>query len=116
MEDPKYLECSCGDCRHILRFVFDAENKELFTEVQLIQPNNLFRRLQLAFWYILGKSNPSGLWDCTLLDEKGVLKLTTMLTSFILRINADRSGTRLIKQGLKKLQEDNKLILGKNIL
>ena len=86
-----HIECDCHSSDHILRFVYvpryelygGVEEPELYTEVQLHQCHNIFKRIWLAIKYIFGYKCRYGLWDCVLINEEEAAKLLLILTSYI---------------------------------
>jgi hypothetical protein len=83
--DIKYFECNCGSADHTLRFVFDYEEKEVYTEVQLKSPK-FHERVWKAVKYIFGFKSKYGHWDCTLMLESEVKVLRDELTNFLEKI------------------------------
>lgn len=81
----KYIECSCDDSEHVIRFTYIEPVKdypELYTEVQL-RPQHFFQRVWKALKYIFGYQSKYGHWDCTILHEKQVKELRDHLTKFL---------------------------------
>jgi len=73
-----YYECQCESAEHTLRFVYDPDENELHTEVQMIQYRNIFQRIFVAIKYIFGYQCRYGHFDCTLIkpeDCKGIKDL-----------------------------------------
>lgn len=62
---PQYFECTCSDGHHTLRMSKDDEF--LYIEVHLTKLS-FFKRLQYAFWYVLGRQSKFGAFEETLLD------------------------------------------------
>lgn len=73
-----YYECQCADPEHTLRFVYDPEENELYTEIHLTQYRNMLKRIFMAIKYIFGYKCRYGCFDCWMLkneDCKGIKNL-----------------------------------------
>lgn len=73
-----YFECKCHSDEHTIKFSYDEEDNELYLSVFLNQYRNLFKRIWVAFRYVMGYKCRYGNWDCTLFkdeDIKSLLKL-----------------------------------------
>ena len=73
--DRFYIDCCCASPEHVLRFTWDDEAHELYTEVQLIQWRNPFKRLLVAIQYLFGHQSNFGVWDCCIMDMRATEKL-----------------------------------------
>lgn len=80
--DNHFVVCSCSSSEHTIRFIHDAENNELYTEVQLKQHRSFFKRIFVAFQYLIGYTSKYGHWDCTLVSKEEARKLTTFLRTY----------------------------------
>ena len=78
-----YFECQCESSEHTLRFVYDPDENELWTEIQLIQYKNIFQRMWTAIRYILKLQVKWGHWDCWLLKNEDCEKLKKLLNKVI---------------------------------
>lgn len=77
-----FLVCSCKSSEHIVRFMYDAEDKELYMEVQLSQYQNVFKRFLVAIKYILGYKSKYEHWDAVLVSTEEAKKLNKFLYKF----------------------------------
>jgi len=66
----EYVECQCESVDHIMRFVIDEEEDEVYVDVQLSEYQNIFKRFWLAIRYICGCTEKYGHWDVTLLKNE----------------------------------------------
>ena len=76
--ETSYYECQCADPEHTLRFIYDPDENELYTEVHLSQWHNMFKRMWMAIKYIFGYKCRYGCFDCWMLkneDCEGIKKL-----------------------------------------
>ena len=76
--ETTYYECRCESAEHVLRFIYDPDENDLYTEVKLVQYRNIFQRIWVAIKYICGYKCRYGNWDCTLIkpeDCKGIKML-----------------------------------------
>jgi len=83
--DKYYLECSCTDAQHIVRFMFD-NNKEvpaLYVETQLNPNYGFFGRVRRAFLYIFGFKCQWGHWTETVLFPDQVEKLRDLCNNHL---------------------------------
>jgi len=74
----KHLDCDCGCADHIIRFIYDDEDGDLWLEVQLTKTHGFFKRIWLAIKYIFGYNCRYGHWDCTLIkpeDKQALIDL-----------------------------------------
>lgn len=78
MEKPEYFDCKCSDCGHVIRFVYDKEENEVYTEVQLVS-GGFFHRLKYAFKYLFKLNCKYGAWDCTILKDEDIPRLIQLL-------------------------------------
>ena len=74
-----FFECQCYSPEHILRFIYDEKNKELYTEIYLCQYRNVFKRIWVAARYIFGYKCKYGQWDCFLFKKEDIKKLQKLL-------------------------------------
>lgn len=75
-----YVECSCTDAGHVLRFTLFPPSKEdpepsLYVDFQ-IPRRHLLRRLWDSF------TGRIPVWDCTVLDDRGVADLRAILDRY----------------------------------
>jgi len=78
MDDPEYFECECSHPGHVLRFIYDEENNEIYTEVQL-SSGGIFKRIWNALKYVFKGEVGYGVWDCTMIRKKDVPRLINLL-------------------------------------
>lgn len=74
-----FFVCQCYSGEHTLRFMYDKDNDELYTEVFLAQPNNFFKRCWIAIGYVFGYKCRYGHWDCWMLSKDDRQKLIDVL-------------------------------------
>lgn len=79
MVNNHFVICSCLSSEHTLRFMYDKEDKEIYTEVYLNQHNNVFKRIIIAIKYIFGYTSKYGHFDCTLMSAEEAKKLSFFL-------------------------------------
>jgi hypothetical protein len=78
-----YYECQCECSDHTIRFVYDPDENELYTEVQLYQYHNIFVRIWLAIKYIFGYECKYGHWDCWMLKNEDCNGIKELLDKVI---------------------------------
>lgn len=76
-----FVVCACNSSEHTIRFMYDSEEKELYTEVYLNQHNNFFKRLKIAVKYLFGYTSKYGHFDCTMFSPDEVIKLRAFMNS-----------------------------------
>lgn len=77
-----FLVCECNSSEHTLRYMYDQENKELYTEVYLNNHNSIFKRIYIAVKYIFGYTSKYGHFDCTIMSKKEASKLFHFLRKY----------------------------------
>ena len=77
--DAQYFDCSCHSPEHTLRFVWDDEDNEIYTEVYLCHHRNFFQRLWAALKYVCGHTSKYGHWDCFIMQTKDAQRLKSLL-------------------------------------
>lgn len=77
-----YVECECESAEHVIRFVADDEDKELYMEVQLVNCSYWWRRAWKALKYVFGYECKFGHWDVTILNIKERNKIREILSHF----------------------------------
>lgn len=75
----KYFECQCHSPEHTLKFVYDSENKELYSEIFLNQYRNFFKRSWVAIKYIFGYKCKYGHFDCFIFKNDDIVKFKNLL-------------------------------------
>jgi len=78
-----YYECQCESAEHTLRFVYDPQDNDLYTEVQLVQYRTIFQRILVAIKYIFGYECRYGHFDCTLLKPEDCNGIKALLDKVI---------------------------------
>jgi hypothetical protein len=74
-----FMECQCTSSEHTLKFIYDEEDKELYTTIYLCQYRNIFKRILVAIKYVLGYKSRYGAWDCFLFKSSDIEKLQKLL-------------------------------------
>ena len=78
-----YFECQCESPEHTLRFVYDPDYNELYTEVLLSQYRNIFKRIWTAIKYIFGYECRYGHFDCWMLKVEDCNGIKDLLNKVI---------------------------------
>ena len=78
MDDPEYFECTCTDCGHVIRYIYDPQVNEIHTEIQLVSLG-FWSRVWHAFKYVFKLNCKYGAWDNTILNGKDVPRLIKLL-------------------------------------
>jgi hypothetical protein len=68
--DNHFVICTCQTPEHIIRFMYDKADNELYTEVYLNNYNSFFKRCWIALKYILGYKSKYGHWDSTIINKQ----------------------------------------------
>lgn len=74
-----YFDCKCESPEHTLRFSYDPEDNEIYTEVFLCQYRNPFQRIWTALKYVFGFKCKFGHWDCWLMKEEDCKRLVELV-------------------------------------
>lgn len=83
MNRNHFLICACNSAEHTLRFMYDKEHDEIYTEVYLNQYNSFLTRLVIAIKYIFGYTSKYGHFDCTIMTKDSAKKLNFFLKDFL---------------------------------
>lgn len=82
----EYFECHCSCPEHRLVFAFETEPDdfpELYTEVQLDNHRNIFKRIWLAVKYVFGYKCSYGAYANFSLNPEDTERLIKMLENYI---------------------------------
>lgn len=82
LDGSYFFECKCGSDEHTLRFTLDKEDKEIYTSIFLNNYLNIFKRLFVAIKYIFGYKCKYGHWDCWVMRDEDIQKLSDMLDNY----------------------------------
>lgn len=77
--ETQHFDCACHSPEHTLRFAWDDEDNEIYTEVYLRQYRNFFKRMWVAIKYVFGYTCKYGHWDCFIMQPKDAQRLKDML-------------------------------------
>ncbi len=89
-----FFDCACYSPEHIVRFNLDpgylSSDKdpygmppELYSSIQLNHTLPWYKRVVIAFNYMLGRQPPSyGHWDCWLLKDQDIDKLDELVKEY----------------------------------
>lgn len=77
--EAQFFDCECHSPEHTLRFAWDDEDNQIYTEVYLSQYRNFFKRLWVALKYVFGYRCKYGHWDCFLMQSKDAERLRALL-------------------------------------
>jgi hypothetical protein len=77
--ETQFFDCACHSPEHTLRFIWDDEDNEIYTEVYLCHYFNFFKRLWVALKYVFGYKCKYGHWDCFILNNKDAQRLKDLL-------------------------------------
>jgi hypothetical protein len=70
-----YVDCQCSDFGHVIRFVMDEEDGELWLEVHMNHYEPWYKRIWNAVKYVLKKDVAYGHYDVTMLRNEDLVKL-----------------------------------------
>jgi len=82
LDDSYFFECKCGSDEHTLRFVLDKEDREIYTSIFLNNYMNIFKRIFVAIKYIFGYKCKYGHWDCWIMRDEDIQRLSDMLDNY----------------------------------
>lgn len=77
-----FVVCECLSSEHTLRFIYNKDDKELYTEVYLNNHKNFIVRLLVAIRYIFGYTSKYGHFDCTIINKDEAKKLQFFLKDY----------------------------------
>jgi len=103
-----FFECECSSPDHVLGISFDAQEKEVTIHTQLMQPNNVFKRIVLAVKYVLGYTESYGHWDTTMMNEEKFMDLYNLMTRYIFTVGFTNKAAIKIKQSLQDIKSGQK--------
>ncbi len=82
LDGTYFFECACGSDEHVLRFTLDKQEREIYTSIFLNQYRPLWKRIFVAFGYVLGYKCKYGHWDSWIMREEDVQRLKDMIEEF----------------------------------
>lgn len=105
----KHIDCDCYNMDHTLRFMSDAENRVIYTEVRLKNHDSFFTRLITAIRYTLGMNTSKyGDYDCTVLSGKKIDDLIEFLKSHKRDVTRLYNSEQKIKRALREIKQGKK--------
>lgn len=80
----EYFDCECHSPEHILRVMYDEDDKEnnwdcIYIDFQFYPSRNVFKRIFIAFKYIFGIKSNNSPWEDMILKRKDVPRLINLL-------------------------------------
>jgi hypothetical protein len=83
----EHFECVCYSDEHRLTFQIDNDiedgwKPEFYTSIFLAQNSNLFKRIWIAFKYILGYKCKYGHWENFVMNEKDIDRMLIVLQNY----------------------------------
>jgi len=79
----QFYECACSSSEHTLKFIYDKEDKELYTSIYLCQYRNIFKRIWVAVKFVFGYRCKFGDFDCFLFKSSDIKELQKLLKRII---------------------------------
>ena len=83
MHNVTHIDCNCGSPEHILRFIWDADEQTVYTEVQLRQWRNPVQRVWVAIKYVFGYQCRYGCWDCCIMGREAIENLHKWMSTLL---------------------------------
>jgi hypothetical protein len=77
-----YFECECSHGDHLIRYMWEEGEDELWTEIRMNPYHSFFSRIWLAIKYIFGYNCVNGHFDCTMLSKQEAGKLVDLLVRY----------------------------------
>ena len=74
-----YFECQCLLAEHTIRFIYDPEYGDLYTEIYLHQHKPWYVRIWYALQYIFGPGKGHGHFDSCLMKPQDCTSLIALL-------------------------------------
>lgn len=74
-----YFDCQCGDFNHVIRFLVDDHDGDVWVEVNLNSWNPWHKRLWDAVLYVFGVSSRGSHYDTTMLEPRDIQRLRELL-------------------------------------
>ncbi len=78
-EPSEFFECQCEHSEHTLRFTYDPEYNELYTEIFLSQYLAWYKRVWAAIKYIFGYKCRGGHFDGWMMNPEDAKRLRNVL-------------------------------------
>jgi hypothetical protein len=73
-----YFECDCHTPEHVIRFSYDDEDGDLYTEV-FLSHKVWYKRIWTAIKYVFGYKCKYGHFDCTLIRKEDYDRLVDLI-------------------------------------
>ena len=77
--EKEYFDCQCDCSEHVLRFIIDPDDGQVWTEVYLNPWHPWYQRLWIAIKYVFGHKSKYGAFDCTMLRTDDYPRFINML-------------------------------------
>ena len=82
----EYFGCECDNPEHILRVMYNKDNKEkewdqIYIDFQFYPHKNIFKRIWIAIKYIFGIKNRHSPWEDMILKRTDVPRLINLLSN-----------------------------------
>jgi hypothetical protein len=71
----EFLVCQCFSPEHTLQFMYDEDDKTLYSEIHLSQYRSFFKRVLVAIKYIFGYKCQYGHWDTFHMQPEDLSKI-----------------------------------------
>lgn len=75
----EYFECACFSDEHVLKFICDEEDNELYCSIFLNQYRSIFKRVWIAIKYIFNYKCKYGHWDNWIFRQEDSERLKELL-------------------------------------
>jgi len=102
MRDPKYIECACGDCAHVMRFNRDNDDKQVYVEICVNPYQSFWKRTVYAIMFIFSRAHKYCHFDTFILYDDQRKELIEYLTQPWDRHESKRSAAGITKDSKKQ--------------
>jgi hypothetical protein len=79
LDGSHYFECACCSDEHTVRFVYDADENELYLSMFLNQYRSVLQRIWVAVKYVCGYKCRYGHWDVWTMQSDDARRLRDLV-------------------------------------
>jgi hypothetical protein len=81
LDGTYFFECACYSDEHVLKFVYDRKDREIYASIFLNDWQRWYKRLWIAIKYLFRYKCKYGHWDTWLMREEDLDKFISLFTT-----------------------------------
>jgi len=91
LDGTYFFECACYSDEHVLKFVYDRREKEIYATMFMSDWPQWYKRVWVAIKYIFGYKCKYGHWDTWLMCPKDLDRFISLFTTMEADMKADNN-------------------------